>query len=268
MLLGGTAGQAIGGLIGESHGWRPAFYVVGIPGVILGLTALKLEEPPRGPRSEIVSVRHLLQVPAYVGLIVAGVLFTFAGFSLTTWGPDFVVRFKGFSLREAGVSLGTIGFISLVTGVLVGGYVADRLQKRWIHGRVITIAVAFLLAAPFILWALAVEGKEMVLAAFFIAGFFMSWYHGPVTAIIHDLVPRRAHATSVGVYMFVTQLVGALGPQLVGNISDARDLRAGLEVAVGVMVLGALILFLVAYFVQRDGLRHPALDAYRSESGE
>lgn len=268
MLLGGTAGQAIGGLIGQSYGWRPAFYVVGIPGVILGLTALKLEEPPRGPRSEIVSVRRLLLVPAYAGLIVAGVLFTFAGFSLTTWGPDFVVRFKGFSLREAGVSLGTIGFISLVTGVLVGGYVADQLQKRWIHGRVITIAVAFLIAAPFILWALAVEGKQTVLAAFFIAGFFMSWYHGPVTAIIHDLVPRRAHATSVGVYMFVTQLVGALGPQLVGNISDARDLRAGLEVAVGVMVVGALILFLVAYFVQRDGLRHPALDVYRSESGE
>lgn len=268
MLIGGTAGQAIGGVIGESYGWRPVFFIVGLPGLILGLMALKLEEPPRGPRSEIVSVQRLLRVPAYVGLIVAGVLITFAGFSLTTWGPDFVVRFKGFSLREAGVSLGTIGFLSLVTGVLAGGYVADWLQKRWIHGRVMTIAVAFLLAAPFILWALAVEGKRMVLATFFIAGFFMSWYHGPVTAIIHDLVPRRAHATSVGVYMFVTQLVGALGPQLVGNISDARDLRAGLEVAVGVMVVGALILFLVAYFVQRDGLRHPVLDVYRSESGE
>jgi MFS family permease len=268
MLIGGTAGQAIGGVMGEAYGWRPVFYIVGLPGLILGLTALKLEEPPRGPRSEIVSVRRLLSVPAYVGLIVAGVLITFAGFSLITWGPDFVVRFKGFSLREAGVSLGTIGFLSLVIGVLFGGYVADRLQKRWIHGRVIAIAVAFLLAAPFILWALAAEGKHMVLAAFFIAGFFMSWYHGPVTAIIHDLVPRRAHATSVGVYMFVTQLVGALGPQLVGNISDARDLRAGLEVAVGVMVVGALILFLVAYFIQRDGLRHPVLDVYRSESGE
>jgi hypothetical protein len=52
--------------------------------------------------------------------------------------------------------------------------------------------------------------------------------------------------------MFVTQLVGAFGPYLVGNISDARDLRAGLEVAVGILVLGALSFFLTAYFVQRQ----------------
>jgi MFS family permease len=268
MLIGGTAGQALGGLVGEAYGWRPAFYLVGLPGLILGLSVLRLEEPPRGPRSEVVPVLRLLRVPAYVALIIGGVLITFAGVSFITWGPDYVVRFKGFSLREAGVSLGTIGFVSLVVGVLVGGYVADRLQKRWIHGRVITIAVAFLLAAPFILWSLAAEGKGMVLTAFFIAGFFMSWYHGPVTAIIHDLVPRRAHATSVGVYMFITQLVGAFGPQLVGNISDKFDLRAGLEVAVSVMVLGALVFFLTAYLINRDGLRHPALDVYRAESGE
>ena len=68
--------------------------------------------------------------------------------------------------------------------------------------------------------------------------------------------------------MCVTQLMAAFGPLLVGKISDRRDLQAGLEVAVGVMVLGALGFFLVAYLIQRDGLRHPALDIYRAESGE
>lgn len=266
MLIGGTAGQALGGLIGQSFGWRPAFFFVGLPGLILGLTALRLDEPPRGPRSEVVPVFRLLRVPAFLALIAGGVLITFAAISFITWGPDFVVRYKGFSLREAGLSLGTIGFTSLVFGVLAGGYVADSLQKRWVNGRVIAIACAFLLAVPFILWALAVQDKRLVLAAFFLASFFMSWYHGPVTAIIHDLVPRRAHATSIGVYMFVTQLVGAFGPQLVGSISDARDLRAGLELAVAVMVLGALVLFLVAYLINRHGLRHPALDLYRSDT--
>jgi len=279
MLIGGTAGETMGGLIGEAHGWRPAFYLVGIPGLLLAASALHLEEPPRGPRSKLVPVLRLLRVPAFVGLVVSGVLvtfalvvsgvlITFATISFITWGPDFVVRFKRFSLREAGVSLGAIGFTALVAGVLVGGYVADRLQERWVHGRVLTIALAFLLAAPFVLWALAARDKMLVLAAFFMASFFLSWYHGPATAVIHDLVPRRAHATSVGVYMFATQLVGALGPRLVGNISDARSLRAGFEVAVGVMVLGALGLFLVAYFIQRDGLRHPALEIFRAEHGE
>jgi len=268
MLIGGTAGQALGGVIGDAYGWRPAFFLVGLPGLLLALSVLHLEEPPRGPRSELVPAGRLLRVPAYLALVASGLLITFASISFITWGPDYVVRYKGFSLREAGVSLGTIGFVALVMGVLAGGYVADSVQKRWVHGRVLTVAAAFLLAAPFILWALAAEDKRLVLAAFFIAAFFMSWYHGPVTAVIHDLMPRRAHATSVGIYMFVTQLVGAFGPRLVGNISDARDLRAGLEVAVGVMVLGGLCFFLVAYFIYRDGLRHPLLELYRAEADD
>jgi len=252
MLIGGAAGQAIGGIIGNAYGWKPAFFVVGVPGIILGMLVLRLQEPAHSPAAELVPLRDLLRVPAFISLMASGILITFAGISLLTWGPDYVVRFKGFSLREAGVSLGTVGLLSLVSGVLAGGWVADRLQKIWRHGRAITVAVAFLLAAPCILWALAAQGKTTVLTAFFIGGFFMSWYHGPVTAVIHDMMPTRAHATSVGMYMFVTQLVGAFGPFLVGNISDARDLRAGLEVAVGVLVLGALSFFLTAYFVQRQ----------------
>lgn len=252
MLMGGAAGQAIGGVLGQSHGWKPAFFVVGVPGIILGILVFRLKEPPHGPAAELVPIAQLLRIPAFISLIVSGVLITFAGISLLTWGPDFVVRYKGFSLREAGISLGTVGLLSLISGVLAGGWVADRLHKIWRHGRALTVAVAFLLAAPCILWALAAEGKTMVLSAFFVGGFFMSWYHGPVTAVIHDMMPARAHATSVGIYMFITQLVGAFGPFLVGNISDARDLRAGLEVAVGVLILGALSFFLTAYFVQRQ----------------
>jgi hypothetical protein len=105
----------------------------------------------------------------------------------------------------------------------------------------------------------------VVLTGLFVAGFFMSWYHGPVTAVIHDLMPRRAHATSIGIYMFVTQLLGGLGPKIVGKISDVHDLQLGLEIAVAVLVCGALLMLLVIHFVRRDGLRHPALEGFRAE---
>jgi hypothetical protein len=96
----------------------------------------------------------------------------------------------------------------------------------------------------------------------------MSWYHGPVTAVLHDMMPRRAHATSVGVYMFATQLVGGISPTVVGKISDARDLQLGLQIAVAVMVCGALLMLLVIHFIRRDGLRHPTLDAFHAEPGD
>jgi MFS family permease len=268
MLLGGASGLAYGGLAGAAHGWRYAFAVVGLVGLIPLIAILKLREPPRRPRCEVVPLSLLLRVPAYLAMIVAGTLVTFASVSLVTWGIDFAVNYKEFNLREAALSLAIIALLSLLLGVLTGGYLADRLQKRFAYGRIVVIAMAFLLAAPFLLLSIQSDDKWVVLAGLFVAGFFMSWYHGPVTAVIHDLTPQRAHATAVGVYMFVTQFVGAIGPQLVGRISDLADLQVGLQIAVAVMVGGAILMLLVIYFIRRDGLHHPSLACFRTEPGD
>jgi MFS transporter, Spinster family, sphingosine-1-phosphate transporter len=248
---------------------QSVFAAIGIPGLLLSLAILGLAEPPRGPRSEVVPFSRLLRVPAFFTLIVSGVMITFASVAFLTWGTDFVVRYKDFSLREAGMSLGPPLLVSGLLGVLGGGFVADMLQKRFAFGRILTVACGFLIAAPFVLWAITSEEKHQIVGAFFIAGFFMSWYHGPLTAVIHDMMPRRAHASSVGVYMFATQLFGGiLGPYVVGRLDDLADLILGLQVAVVVMVGGALLMFLVMYFIRRDGLCHPELDAFRVEAGD
>jgi MFS family permease len=268
MLLGGAAGLAFGGLVGAQYGWKFTFIIVGVVCFLPCLFVLKLPEPPRTPRSEVVPLPSLLSVPAYLAMIVAGTLITFASVSLLSWGTDFAVNYKEFSLREAALSIAFVALLSLVLGVLTGGSLADRMQKKYPYGRIIVIAAAFLFAAPFLLLAIQTDEKWLFLTALFIGGFFMSWYHGPVTAVLCDLTPQRAHATAIGVYMFVTQLLGALGPQLVGRISDASDLQLGLQVAVAVMVAGSLLMFLVIYFVRRDGLHHPRLAAFHAEPGD
>ena len=268
MLLGGVGGQALGGVVGQHYGWQYALFLVGLLGIIPGVAVFSLEEPARGPRSEVVPIPRLLSVPAFVAMIGAGTCITFASVSILFWGIDFAVSYKEFSLRQASVSLSLIALIASVLGVLVGGFVADSLQKRFNYGRLLAIAIAFLIAAPFLLVAIQSDEQWMVLAGLSIAGFFMSWYHGPVTAVIHDMMPRRAHATSIGVYMFVTQLLGGFGPHLLGEVSDVHDLQFSLQIAVAVMVCGALLMFLVIYFIRRDGLRHPILDAFHAEPGD
>ena len=265
MLLGGASGQVVGGLIGPRYGWQQALFVVAFAGLLPAVALSGTEEPPRGPRSEVVPVQRLLAVPAFLAMLAAGTCITFASVSLLTWGIDFAVSYKDFSVREAAVSLAGIFLISAVLGVLTGGAIADRLQRRYTYGRLIAIGFALLLATPSVLLALLADDKHVVLAGLFVAGFFMSWYHGPVTAVIHDLMPRRAHATSIGIYMFVTQLLGGLGPKIVGKISDQHDLQLGLEIAVAVLVCGALLMLLVIHFVKRDGLRHPALESFHAE---
>ena len=265
MILGGASGLALGGIMGARHGWQHAFIIVGVLGIIPGLSALKIKEPPRRPRSEVVSFWELLRVPAFVAMIAAGICITFSGVSFVVWGIDYAMNYKNFSLKEAALSLAIIALLSSVLGALSGGYFADRLQRRLKYGRILVISCAFLIATPFLLLAIQSDEKWIVLSGFFVAMYFMSWYHGPTTAVLHDLTPQRAHATAIGVYMFATQLLGALGPLLIGRISDISDLQIGLQAATAVLVFGALLLLLVIHFVRRDGLHHPRLAAFRAE---
>jgi MFS family permease len=288
MLLGGAAGHALGGIIGPRYGWQEALFIVAFAGIVPGIALFWIDEPPRGPCSDIVPIaRHpsvprfvsmiwafictifkLLRVPAFSAMICAGICITFASVSLLTWSTDFAVSYKDFSLREASLSLAVIGLVSALLGVLTGGFVADRLHRSFSYGRIMAIVAAFLLAAPFLLLAIQSEEKSAVLVGLSIAFFFMSWYHGPVTAVLHDMMPRRAHATSVGVYMFATQLLGGLGPHVIGKISDLHDLQLGLQIAVAVLVCGALLMLLVIHFIRRDGIRHPTLAAFHAEPGD
>ena len=265
MLLGGASGLAIGGILSEHHTWQHIFYFAAMAGLLPGIAILWLDDPPRGPRTEVVPFFKLLSVPAFVAMLAAGTCITFSSVSLITWGVDFAKDYKDFTLREAAVFLAAIALFSSILGVLTGGYVADRLQRRYSYGRLIAIGGALLAATPFLLLAIIADDKWAVLTGLFAAGFFMSWYHGPVTAVIHDMMPRRAHGTSVGIYMFVTQLLGGLGPQVVGKISDSRDLQVGLEISVGVLVCGGLLMLLVIHFIRRDGLRHPQLESFQTE---
>lgn len=268
MLLGGAAGQVLAGIMGPRFGWQAAFFVVGLVGIIPALALIGIDDPPRGPCSEGVPVLRLLRVPAFVTMLFAGMCITFSTTSFLAWGIDYVVSYKDFSVREASVSISIIALFSAILGVLAGGWIADKLQKKLPYGRIIAIACAFLFAAPFLLLAIQSDEKSVVLFALFVAGFFMAWYHGPVTAVLHDMMPKRAHATSIGVYMFATQLVGAWGSQVVGKISDLHDMQLGLQISVAVMVLGALLLLLVIHFIRRDGLRHRNLEIFHIEIGD
>jgi hypothetical protein len=68
--------------------------------------------------------------------------------------------------------------------------------------------------------------------------------------------------------MFATQLLGGLGPHVVGRISDLHDLQLGLQIAVAVLVCGALLMLLVIHFIRRDGIRHPTLDGFHAEAND
>jgi predicted MFS family arabinose efflux permease len=267
MFLGGAAGIGLGGIIAQSWGWRPAFFIVGVPGLILAFLVRRLPEPrPQtepGEKKRVVPLALLLRVPAYRMVLISTWFLTFAGACYISWGTEFVFRYKGFSLRDAALILGLVTVLGGIGGVAAGATLADRLSRRFAYGRVLTMILGFAIASPMVLVALHTESRALFAALFFTGVFFMSWYHGPLTATIHDLTPEAAHASAIGVYyFFVNFFAVTIAPVAVGGVAGRYSLLAGMHLPLIAQVIGALLLFGVIYCIRRDGLRHPALDGY------
>jgi MFS family permease len=260
MFIGGAVGIALGGVMAEAFGWRSAFFIIGVPGVILGLCALRLPRLPSGPSHEHVTIRELLRVPAFVALLLSGWFCSFAGYAYVAWGPAFVQGYRGFSAREAGLALGSTLVVGGTCGIAVGAYLSDLLAKMRAWGRPIIIPIGFVLGAPAIYLALHSAGKVQFLLYFGLGAFFLSWYHGPLTATIHDLVPPHGRATALGLYyLFVNLFAMALAPLIVGWIADRSNLITAFNVPIASQLLGAAFFVLVIQSIRRNGLHHPAL---------
>ncbi|SPF42309.1 putative Arabinose efflux permease [Candidatus Sulfotelmatobacter kueseliae] len=260
MFIGGATGIALGGLIAASFGWRFAFFLVGIPGVVLGLTALRLPKSVASIAKESMPVRELLRVPAFLALLASGWFCSFAGYTYVAWGPELVQDYKGFSARQAGLALGLTIVLGGTIGIATGAYLSDLLAKLRSWGRAVIVPIGFVLGAPAIYFSLHASGKIHFLLFFGLGAFFLSWYHGPLTATIHDLVPPRGHATALGFYyLFVNLFSMAVAPVVIGRLADRYDLITALHIPIFAQLAGAAFFIVVIQCIRHDGLRHPVL---------
>jgi len=258
MFAGGATGIALGGIMAQSFGWRTAFFFVGIPGLILGLSAMRLPVPPVASSEQHMRLRDLFRVPAYLAVLAAGWFASFAGYSYVAWGPALIQEHKGFSAREAGLALGVTVALGGGLGIAFGAYLSDRIARLRPWGRALIIPIGFVLGAPAIFIALHTADRMLFLIFFGLGAFFMSWYHGPLTATIHDLIPPSGHATALGLYsLFVNLFAMALAPLVVGRAADTFGLITALHIPIVSQLVAGAFFGLVVLLVRRQGLEHP-----------
>ncbi|HJP34942.1 MAG TPA: MFS transporter, partial [Gammaproteobacteria bacterium] len=158
--LGIMFGLFIGGWINEAFGWRRAFFVVGLPGMLLALIVrLTLKEPPRGLSENraagderptfLETLRFLMKRPAFLHIAFGGALAAFVGYGVISWFPSFLIRTHGMNTAEIGLWLGIIIGIPGGAGIFLGGYVADKLGARDPRWYLWEVSVASIVALPF-----------------------------------------------------------------------------------------------------------------------
>jgi hypothetical protein len=135
-----------------------------------------------------------------------------------------------------------------IAGTVVGGSLADWLRRYTPTARVLTVATGFLIGGPLALWLLTIRDFDLFQPVFCAAFFFLSWYSGPIAAVIFDVVPARIGASVVGAYLFFIHLAGdSIAFPLVGALSD----RFGIDRAVFLLPIAGLLGGLVVLFGAR-----------------
>lgn len=254
--VGSLIGMAMGGLIADSFGWRAAFLIVGLPGVVLGLISLLiLPEPRRGAKNEVAlagsptlsgALSELRTNRAYIWTTVAMVLMSFVNYGQLAFQSSFFLRNHAGGLdllaaelgRSTGVALGPTGFLGLGLGLVVGisgavgtwlgGTLADRAAKKDIRAYATIPAVTTLILPVAFLFSYLVSDVRVALLLLSVAMLLQAFYYGPIFAAVQSLAKPRTRATAAAVFLFFGNLLGlGLGPLSVGTLSDAFGAHLG-----------------------------------------
>ncbi len=263
IYFGMLIGFLMGGYLNQQLGWRTAFYVLGIPGVLFSLLFyLFVKEPRRGAtdvsRSEtehsfMEVVKILFSKPTFMFLSMATALHVFCIYGILNWAPSFLARLHGMNNKEIGVALGLILGGTGAVGSFFGGVVTDHFGKT--NKQMYTRIPAWLIlgSIPFVFGALYLESNAASLFCFGVVNFLYSTYLGPSINVAHSLVPAQLRALTSAILFFVLNLIGlGFGPLVVGMISDLLKETYGNEslryAMTGVVVVSitAVILFLAS----------------------
>jgi MFS family permease len=251
--VGAAAGYGLGGWLSESYSWHVAFFVGGVPGLVLGVMAFFMPEPQRGamdgPEARaklpfLVGLRGLAHNKSFWWTTAGYTLMTFSIGGLGYWLPDFLVSERGLAPSKAGFLSGAVTAVAGLLGTLAGGWLGDKMDRRMQGGGLRMSGVGLLLAAPLMYLAVKVNALAPMFTIIFLAQFLIFLNSGPINAAIVNGVPPAFRAFAMGLnVLFIHMLGDAISPTAIGKVADLSSLGFAIELnALPVLLGGAALL--------------------------
>ena len=252
--VGSALGFVLGGIINHQLGWRWAFFLVAIPGIVLGLACFFQKDPRT--RAGFVTVRRratkadymtLLRNRSFVFNCLAQTAMTFALGGLAFWMSDYL-SFRGQSPQIAVPIFGGITVVAGLMSTLLGGFVADRLRKRFGGSYFLVSGLGMLAAFPLFV-AMLYTPFPLAWAFLFGSVFFVFLNTGPSNAALANVVESNVRATAFAVNILIIHALGdVISPPLIGAVAGHADRNAAFLVVSGAMLVsGVLWLFGMKY---------------------
>jgi MFS family permease len=180
----------------------------------------------------------------------------FVTYGIGFWGAPYMIRVHGASASQVGMFLGLGAALGGWIGVTLGGVLSDLLKRRFSNGRLLVIVAVPILATPFAYVFVTTENVITAYVCSFFFSMFSPMWTGPAATTLNDLLLPRMRALSSAFYIMMITFIGlALGPYLIGYVSDGiassgADSGAALQQAMiyALAMLGIASIFIIAAF--------------------
>ena len=272
--VGIAVGFAGGGIVASTLGWRAAFYMTAVPGLVFAVLAFGLREPMRGaaeargpqtqkpPSITFGTFVRLLQIPTLRSTIAAETALFFVLGGAAFWLPTYLSRRFGLGTGSAGTLAGGVLVLGLLAGSLLGGVIADRLTRSRQSASNLPVGIAgFLAGAVFVALALLMPSLALFIPMFLLGAACLYLYNGPYTAIKQNVVLPTVRASAVTIALLIEHLLGdSYAPFAIGKLSDALN---SLQLALLILLPPLLVL---AALLAATGLRHEDPDGQAMEA--
>ncbi len=229
---------AVSGTVAKEYGWRAAFLVAGLPGILCAIAVLFVREPKRGA-TETHDIGgqtrsgsaywNVLKSPTMIWIILSGAVHNFNMYAIASFITPFLMRYHELDIQQANfVSMLVYGVMG-APGLLIGGFVGDWAMQKSKNGRMLVGAIAIFFSVPTVYFALNTPkgSTAMFLILMGTACALMYFYYSTVYSTIQDITEPASRGTAMAVYFFAMYVLGAsLGPYGTGLLSDFFTKRA------------------------------------------
>src|SRR5262245_26649839 len=266
--LGVFLGYFIGGYVNQHYGWRMAFYVAGLPGILLAVVLwLTISEPKRGAMAETFTpeplgptLRFLASQQSFVIVLIGFCLTTYTNYATAAWIPPFLARVHHLSSAEIGTYAGTFKGIAGMAGTLLGGFVVAQVSRRDDRWKLWTPAIVSGLAGPVFALCMLTQDFAMMVAMLALTSFLVGFHLGPIFAIAQTVAKPSMRALASALIALTATCFGqGVGPLAVGVVNDALKgaygadaVRYSLLSAAVTTTLGALLFVWAARSIRTD----------------
>ena len=218
----------LGAYIAHAISWRAAFYTMGIAGLFLApIMLVVVRDVPRADTSDAIPLGQvfpmLAKKPVFWLMAFAASSSSLCGYGLAVWTPSMLERSFGMSLVARGQFIASVVFIGGCTGVLLGGWLADRLghlDRGW-YAKL--PAIAWAITAPTFVAGLLAPNLWLAWPLLLIPNALNILWLGPVITAVQHFVPQRMRSTASASFLLINNLIGlGVGPFLIGALHIAK----------------------------------------------